>query len=454
MSIKTDKTDNSKGIMDVTEIQGTISEVVKSNLCSGCGTCSALCPKEAISLKIDKDKGVYVAQIDDQKCIQCHICFEVCPGHGTDYNSLNKEIFGKSPENILIGNYQNCYSGNSTNYDIRYNSSSGGLVTQTLIFALEEGIIDGAIVTRMNKENPLEPEPFIARTKEEIIEASGSKYCPVPLNIVLENVLKTEGKFAIVGLPCHIDGLRKAEQVNKKLRQKIVLRLGIFCNHSPNFYATKTLLRKLNIKENDVNKINYRGEGYPGKLNILSGKNKMNLVQLTSWRLIGSHFFYPNRCLCCSNGVCELADISFGDAWLPEMSEEKIGISILISKTEFGDKLLRKMESKNSIRLNQLDVRKVVQSQEGMLYVKKKKTKAYRYLFGTAPDNNNLLKSDRLDFMLSLFPCLTVRLFSSPVFRKILPNVPTKVIWLYSVPYFYFILKRAKSNFKRNKWTS
>ncbi len=436
------------------EAPSTVNEVVKLNLCSGCGTCAALCPKQAISMKIDENKGVYAAQINEEKCTQCHICFTVCPGHGVDYKELNMEIFGKSPENILIGNYLNCYSGNATNYEIRYNSSSGGLVTQTLIFALEEGIIDGAIVTRMKKEKPLEPEPFIARTKEEIIEASGSKYCPVPLNIALEEAFKTEGKFAIVGLPCHIDGLRKAEQVNKKLKQKIVLRLGIFCNHSPNFYATKTLLRKLKIKENDVNKINYRGEGYPGKLNILSGKNKISLVQSTSWRLIGSHFFYPNRCLCCSNGICELADVSFGDAWLPEMSDEKIGISILISKTEFGDTLLRKMESKNIIRLNQMDARKVVQSQEGMLYIKKKKTKAYKYLFGAAPENNNLLESDGLDFMLSLFPCLTVRLFSRPVFRKILLWAPTKVIWLYSVPYFYFILKKAKSNFKRNKWTS
>ena len=38
----------------------------------------------------------------------------------------------------------------------------------------------------MKKDNPLEPEPFIARTREEIIEASKSKYCPVPANIDAE----------------------------------------------------------------------------------------------------------------------------------------------------------------------------------------------------------------------------------------------------------------------------
>lgn len=433
------------GMINVSVIKSTINKVVKSNLCSGCGTCAAFCPKEAISMKIDESKGVYIARIEEEKCIQCHLCFAVCPGHGTDYNRLNIEIFGKIPENVLIGNYLNCYSGYSTDNSIRYNSSSGGLITQTLIFALEEGIIDGAIVTRMNKDNPLEPEPFIAKTKEEILEASGSKYCPVPLNLALEKVLKTEGRFAIVGLPCHIDGLRKAEKINRKITKRIVLRLGIFCNHSPNFHATKLFLKKMNVK-GDVKKLNYRGEGYPGNLSILTEKNSQSILLHKYWKFIGSYFFYPERCLSCSNGICELADISFGDAWLPEISNEKIGMSLLVSKTEVGDLLLRKMESKNQISLNRISVQKIVQSQEGMLYIKKKKTNAYKYFFGSMPENNNVLKSDRLDFILNLFPCLTVRVFSKPIFRRMLYVVPTKIIWLYSVPYSYLMLKKAKKD--------
>ena len=127
--------------------------------------------------------------------------------------------------NIHIGNYLKCYLGHSTDYDIRFNSSSGGLITQLLIFALEEGIITGALVTRMKKDKPLEPEPFIARTKKEILDAMGSKYCPVPANIALKEILKSkEGeKFAVVGLACHIHGIRKAEQIYASLKKKIIL---------------------------------------------------------------------------------------------------------------------------------------------------------------------------------------------------------------------------------------
>jgi coenzyme F420 hydrogenase subunit beta len=232
----------------------TIKSVVKNDLCTGCGTCIALCPEEAIKLTINEKKGIYVPEVNEEKCNNCGICYEVCPGHSVDFKGLNLETFGKEPKDVLIGNYLNCYIGHSTDYGIRYNSSSGGLVTQLLIFALEEGIIDGALVTRTKKDNPLEPEPFIARTKEEVIEATKSKYCPVPVNIVLKEILNSkEGeKFAVVGLPCHIHGIRKAEQINKKLKEKIVLHIGIFCSHTPNFWGTELLFERMKIKREDI----------------------------------------------------------------------------------------------------------------------------------------------------------------------------------------------------------
>ena len=37
--------------------ENTISQVVKDELCTGCGTCIALCPKKAIKLTIDEKKA-------------------------------------------------------------------------------------------------------------------------------------------------------------------------------------------------------------------------------------------------------------------------------------------------------------------------------------------------------------------------------------------------------------
>ena len=427
----------------------TIFQIVKDGLCTGCGTCIALCPNEAIKLTINEKKGVYVPELDIEKCNNCGICYKVCPGHSVDFKQLNLELFNKESNNVLIGTYLNCYVGHSTDYNIRYNSTSGGLVTQLLIFALEKGLIDGALVTRMKKDAPLEPEPFIARSKEDIIEASKSKYCPVSANVALKEIMKSEEgeQFAVVGLPCHIHGIRKAEQINKKLKEKIVLHLGLFCNHTPSFWGTDILLNRLNVKKEDVIRLDYRGEGRPGSMKICLKDKELLLSDY--WSFIGSYFFFPNRCLMCSDDVCELSDISFGDAWLPEFSDDKIGKSMIISRTRMGEKLLRAMELGNVVELNKIDAKKVVQSQAAMLYFKKKNLNARNKLFKVFPNYDNILKSDTIDYLLALFLYMNACLSSKSFLRKILRRTPSKIIWLYRMPFSIAASKKAKKDFKK-----
>lgn len=354
-----------------------LRKIIKDDLCTNCGTCIGLCPKEAIKLTVNEKKGVYLPKINKKICNNCSICYNVCPGHETDYKKLNEQIFGKQPENFFLGNFISCYIGHSNNQNIRYNSSSGGLITQLLILALEKGIINGALVTRMKKENPLEPEPFIARTKEEIIQASTSKYCPVPLNVVLREIIdsKKEDKFAVVGLPCQLNGIRNAESLNKKLENKIILHFGIYCSHTDNFKGTEFLLKKLGIKKEEIIKFDYRGSGWPGEIKIKLNNGNETKIKLNNHLFIWFHnsgLFSPFRCLICNDVTAELSDISFGDAWLPEIiSKEKVGKSILITRSKVGEELLKLAISKNFIELSFINHNRVIESQLGLLHYKK-----------------------------------------------------------------------------------
>ena len=359
----------------------TIEEVVKNDLCTGCGTCISICPNEAIELTIDGKKGIYIPKINKEKCNNCGICYDVCPGHSVNFKELNMEIFGKKPDDVLLGNYLNCYTGHATDYDIRYNSASGGLVTQLLIFALEGGIIDGVLVTRMSKENPLEPEPFIARTNEEIIEASKSKYCPVPVNIALKKILesKEDEKFAVVGLPCHIHGIRKVELINQKLKDIIVLHVGIFCAQTIDFLGNNFLLQNLEFKRNDIKNITYRGGGWPGGMTIeLKDGSKMFIPMSEYYYKFTS--FVPARCSLCSDHACEFADVSCGDAWLPKFANDTIGTSIVISRSEMAEGILQSAASKGVIELTPVSSNKVAQSQ-GMFRTKKSELKVHILLY-------------------------------------------------------------------------
>ena len=433
-------------------MENTILKVTENSLCSGCGTCIALCPNKAIKMNINHVKGIYIPIIEEKKCNNCEKCYNICPGRHVDFRQLNLEIFSKEPENFLVGNYLNCYIGCSKDYDIRFHSSSGGLITQILIYALEEGIINGVIVTKMSKDHPLEPDVFIARTTNEIIEASKSKYCPVPVNVCLEEILKTkkEEKFAVVGLPCHIHGIRKAETLNKELKGKIVLTIGLLCNHVPNFWGTEIFLKKFNLNKSDIKELNYRGDGWPGTIGILKENGEKNMISYSDfWNFAGSSLFYPKRCLMCIDGTSEFSDVSFGDAWLPEFSKDKIGVSIIISRNQISEKILNSMKLDNYIKISKITPERLIRSQLVMLYFKKKSLYSLKKLFKMYPNYivSEEMKTDLIDFSLGFFFYFNSFLFSKSLMRNILKYVPLKLIRFYHLPHSLISLKKAEKEF-------
>ena len=56
-------------------------------------------------------------------------------------------VFGKTSEDLLLGNCSDSYVGHATSDSVRRKTSSGGIVTALLVFALKKHIIDGVIVT-------------------------------------------------------------------------------------------------------------------------------------------------------------------------------------------------------------------------------------------------------------------------------------------------------------------
>lgn len=418
-----------------------IAGVVKDGLCTGCGTCTGVCPKGAIRMEISQ--GLFLPKINVEKCASCGLCLKCCPGPAIDFRDLNSKVFGKQSEDPLLGNYLACYVGHSTDREVRYNSSSGGLVTQLLIFALERGIINGALVARMRKDKPLEPEPFIARTKEEVISASKSKYCPVPINDALKCILKEKGKFAVVGLPCQIHGIRKAENNIKGLREKIVLHLGIMCSHTVSFSGTELLLRKLGVLRTQIKEIAYRGQGWPGCMLMKLKNGSSVLVPYVGnwnayWPIFSSFFFTPRRCLMCFDETNEMSDISFGDAWLPESKDERNGESIVVARTLKGQETLSFAYSARAIFLKPIKCDKVRQSQAEPLKFKKDDIETRLAVIeasGQKIPEFNLEHSSHSrsvsSYIRSLFVLFNTRVAEKRSFEKILVYIPFQLFRLY-----------------------
>ncbi len=358
----------------------TIQWVAKRGLCTGCGACAGVCPSGALRMHVHAREGSYVPRIDKSQCIRCGLCLDVCPGHSVDFEGLGTWLFGDIPEDIALGRYLGSYIGHAADKDLRYDCSSGGLVSSLLIYALEQGLIDGALVTRMRPGKPLEPEPFIARTREQILSAAGSKYCPVPADIALREILGSKGRFAVVGLPCHIQAVRKAEQHIEKLRERIRYRISIACSLDYSFWGTVRFLQTLGISPGAVAKLEYRGHGWPGAMRICLRDGSETRVALADYyKKLGP--FALRRCTLCSDLTGELSDLSCGDAWTPEaVARDKLGSSFVLTRTPEAEELLESAAADRAVELSELSIAELKVSQAHAIF-KKRKLNARMALF-------------------------------------------------------------------------
>ncbi len=378
--------------------------MVKHKLCTGCGTCAGICPHDALDMAIDAKRGCYVPELDENRCTECGWCYDACPGHGVDFDGLSVALFGEeASEDIALGRYLGCYIGSATDKEVRYNSSSGGLVSSLLIFALETGLIDAALVTRMRRANPLRPEPFLARTKEEVLSAAGSKYCPVAADVVLKEVLAHEDKVAVVGLPCHIQGVRKAEECIPKLKKQIRLRISIACSLDYSFLGTERFLKVLGIAPADIETLHYRGRGWPGSMVLRLKDGTERTAPLAEYyRQLGPYSL--RRCTLCSDMLGELSDLSCGDAWIPEvMRTDKLGSSFVVSRTCAGEEFLQAAASHEVVELSELGLQELLTSQGHALFKKRKleaRMSLFRWCGQRVPDyNQRLLTPTRADYV-------------------------------------------------------
>jgi len=346
-----------------------ISKVVKGGLCLQCGICLSICQNSCIILKRDNNQN-YTPIVNERCCTKCGLCLKVCPGFGVNFNSLISQHDGKEQriKHTLIGEYINAFLGFSREKRIRERASSGGVVPTILLNLFETRKIDGALVVRNKEKDPFNPEYFVAKTKQEIIDSMQSKYHPICLNSAIKEIDNINGRYAIVGLPCHIHGLMKYQKL-KNLEQKIYLKIGLFCGLNLRFDSLEFYVHKVGKKIEDLKEVFYREGRWPGKTALQFLDNSSCVID----KNIINHIYTLPRCLFCIDHTNELADISCGDAWLPELLKKNdAGWSSIICRSSKGNEILDELIIKNKLFLEKTDINKIIESQYPMLCFKKK----------------------------------------------------------------------------------
>ena len=363
----------------------TVEFIVHNGLCTQCGFCKSVCPAQAIVMKEAGKQGEIFPAIDPNTCIMCSLCRKVCPGESVDFDALYKSYLGVEHYKKYLGHVDEAYLGYATDYQHRYDSASGGVLTTLAAFAVEHRYLDYVLCARATAHDPFHSETILTDNPEELKICKGSIYFPVPLgegiDLLIKNHVSPEAKLGIIGLPCHTHAALKLQAIDHYKHYTWTFIFGLFCGGTFTYTATNKLITQLGERRNDITSWAFRGEGWPGRIHytLRNGQKKsLKRQQLGIFETLrrstlfkGYSFNSPHRCFTCSDGLAELADISFGDPWLKSQKNETVGKTLIIARTKNAIELLQKAERANVVKLTPLTPQMVLVAQKGMLVVKK-----------------------------------------------------------------------------------
>jgi coenzyme F420 hydrogenase subunit beta len=346
------------------------SEVILPGLCTHCGTCVGL---SGGSLVMEEtEHGPLPRAVRPPAVDLPPLAIEACPGKGIHYPAINTHLFGRLPDNWLSGCYRQVCLGYSRIPAVRRGGASGGVITQTLLFLLEENLIDGAVVVVQGQPKPWQAQVVIARTADEILAASQSVYVPVPVNTILAQLDSFAGRVAYVGLPDQVASLRYLQAAGHPAAERVRYVLGPYVGTAIYFRAVESYLRSNGIRDLDqVTDLRYRAGEWPGYLQITTRSGRVLRASKFYYNYL-IPFYVTRSTLLSTDFTNELTDISVGDAWHPRYEARGEGFSVVIARTEQGAHVLEAMRSRELVELEELTLDEALSMHGHMLDFKKR----------------------------------------------------------------------------------
>ncbi|MBN2149841.1 MAG: Coenzyme F420 hydrogenase/dehydrogenase, beta subunit C-terminal domain [Candidatus Lokiarchaeota archaeon] len=169
-------------------------EVIYNDKCIMCGSCGAFCQ----NIYYDGGKLNYKEQCSET----VGVCYNFCPRAELNIPELELKIFGKKREDQALGVYDKAIKATLKNAAMK------DVTTAVLVAALESGLIDSAVLGNAKVEKAL--EPVLCKSKDEIVGNAGERKGLGPLVQGVGHAIKAkQERIAIVGRPCHAQGLAK-----------------------------------------------------------------------------------------------------------------------------------------------------------------------------------------------------------------------------------------------------
>lgn len=302
--------------------------------CTGCGACRAICKKDAIKVRKDRE-GFFRSYINEEICINCGACQKVCPQLNDSTKKLYKKVLAFKAED-----------------ELRIRSASGGAFAALAKTVLQKGgVVWGAA------ENETFCIEHIKCEKQAFLKAlQGTKYVQSDMGKCYESIeedLKMGKTVLFSGTPCQVDGIRNFAKI-KNISDNLYL-VDIICHGIPSSDFYQNFIEWLeNELKHKIKKYCFRSKEISWRGNscvaVLDNGSvlKNNKRALAYMNVYYSGNITNKACYGCRYATEDrVSDLTISDYWgienvKPEF-EDKLGVSMILVNTDKGEMLLSKL---------------------------------------------------------------------------------------------------------------
>lgn len=342
----------------------------EATYCIGCGACAYFDPAFQI---IRNEDGCDQAQLLSSSGAYNESVDNVCPfACTTNEDVLGRELFAQQDgihHDSNLGYWLHAYVGYVAEGGWRSRGSSGGMVSWMAAKMLEDGLVDAVMHV---KDGP-DPEHMytyqISHTVEELEKGAKSKYYPIQMSDVLNFVREHEGRYLFIGIPCFVKAVRLLCREDSILAERIKYCLGLVCGHLKSDFFEKSEAWEAGVPLGDIKRVDFRyktpdSPASDYAIEVLRADGGEPIVKrtaelsTTNW---GLGYFKYNACDYCDDVLAETADMTFGDAWLPEYVNDEEGCNVIVVRNQELQQLLER--HRKELILHDSDSEQVYRSQ-------------------------------------------------------------------------------------------
>ena len=318
-----------------------LNQLEKSN-CTGCGACTAVCPRECLQLEPDAF-GFPFPQLNEAACADCGRCVRTCP-------VLNPT----DP----AGQHTEAYAALSKDRNLRMESSSGGIFSELARLILSDhGAVYGAAWG-----DGFRVEHICTESEAGLAALRGAKYAqsalPAGMFAEIRERLNRGQPVLFSGTPCQAAGLKAF--LGREYEN--LLTVDFVCHGIPSpgaweryvhFRAESdnggNLPECINLRSKSTGWSRYRYSNvyqYPDGRAYTSGGGSDLFMRL----FVGDYINRESCAHCAFKGSDRVSDITIADFWgiwdiAPEMDDDR-GTSLVLLHSERGRACFAKLSDR------------------------------------------------------------------------------------------------------------